>query len=91
MPYSGKNTIREVWDLERRLFWNRDRYHGWQRELVKAGIGISELEGIDKTCEQCEKQGLCFFGPDPYAHEIHDNDTPLWQCTFCYRESCDEI
>lgn len=31
--------------------------------------------GYGQDCD-----GIGRFGPDPYAEEIHDDPTPVWQC-----------
>ena len=31
------------------------------------------------------------FGPDPYAEEIGNDDTPVWECENCRHESAQDI
>lgn len=31
------------------------------------------------------------FGPDPYAQDIYDDDTPVWMCADCRDDSAMEI
>lgn len=31
------------------------------------------------------------YGPDPFACEIHNNETPMWICKYCYHQSCMDI
>lgn len=51
-----------------------------------------------ETCADCKRilpvgegEDEVEYGPDPYASEIYDDDTPLWQCGRCHRLSADEI
>ena len=45
-------------------------------------------EGI---CERCGTSINVTFGPDPYALEINDDDTPVWECANCRDESAGDI
>jgi len=46
----------------------------------------------DPKCERCGKQGDdVTYEPDPYAQEIRNNDTPVWMCADCRRESSRDI
>jgi hypothetical protein len=37
-------------------------------------------------CEQCLTHDNLAWGPNPYAHEINDDDTPMWLCEGCRQE-----
>jgi hypothetical protein len=42
-------------------------------------------------CLYCDATENLTWAPDPYAHEIHDDDTPMWLCDNCRQELRDEI
>jgi len=45
-------------------------------------------------CFRCEKAfplSEIFFGPDPYAQELFDDNTDVWLCSECCRESANDI
>jgi hypothetical protein len=42
-------------------------------------------------CESCGYQKDCTYGPDPFAEEIYGDSNPMWQCTDCHNNSCDDI
>ena len=44
-----------------------------------------------RLCEGCEQVKECTYQPDPFASEIHGDDTPRWQCDWCYQESSNDI
>ena len=43
------------------------------------------------TCEICGATDNLLWEPDPYAHEINDDDTPVWLCEDCRQELEDDI
>jgi hypothetical protein len=43
------------------------------------------------TCLSCEQEVECIWDADPYAEEIHNNSTPVWECVPCRRESARDI
>lgn len=47
-------------------------------------------ERNDGTCDRCNESAE-YFGPDPYNHEINDDDTPGWLCEDCLQESMEDI
>jgi hypothetical protein len=44
-----------------------------------------------RICESCGMEKECWFGPDPFAEEIHGDSTPVWQCGDCSYESMMDI
>lgn len=45
-----------------------------------------------ERCPQCDEvRDDLRYGPDPYQHEINDNDTPVWLCPDCYQDNADAI
>lgn len=45
-------------------------------------------------CEECGKelpQDEVTFGPNPFEHEVHDDDTPEWLCEDCRRELARDV
>ena len=42
-------------------------------------------------CEYCLTHDNLIWGPNPYAHEINDDDTPMWLCENCRQELADDI
>lgn len=42
-------------------------------------------------CPSCGEIKTISFGPDPYASEINDDDTPVWLCEDCYQERAWDI
>lgn len=45
-----------------------------------------------KKCPVCHKvKDDIEWGPDPYADDIHNDDTPVWECGDCRKTSADEI
>lgn len=34
---------------------------------------------------------MLYWGPDPFAEEIHGDSTPVWECANCLDESAMEI
>lgn len=47
------------------------------------------------VCEQHDTyypcKGELYYGPDPFAYEIYDDDTPIWLCALHADMSADEI
>ena len=46
-------------------------------------------------CEHCgrsdTKENPVTKGPDPFAYEIHDDETEIWECDNCREESAMDI
>ena len=42
-------------------------------------------------CDGCHEVKPCTLGPDPFAQEIHDDDTEVWLCEKCYQDRKDDI
>jgi C4-type Zn-finger protein len=42
-------------------------------------------------CPSCQQMKDCYWGPDPYASEIHNNNTPVWECADCRYQSAQDI
>jgi hypothetical protein len=43
------------------------------------------------TCITCGTTENLEYGPDPFAEEIHGDDTPVWECEACRYESARDI
>lgn len=78
----------------------REEQKNWIVQVTKAG-GIAKVmrsaEECDKLlnkniCEQCGQTGDdVTLSPDPYEHDINNDDTTVWLCSGCRQESCDAI
>lgn len=55
--------------------------HGWYRLTIV----------IPQPCFQCGATEGVSFDSDPFASEIRGDDTPVWGCVDCRRESLMEI
>lgn len=60
-----------------------------QLERMKATITWLEEEKRVR-CPICGEMGAT-YGPDPYAEEIGNDDTPVWECGDCRHESAMDI
>lgn len=62
--------------------------------MEKINEAIEILKGNHQCCA-CGEFGTpenpVTFGPDPYYQEIHEDDSPVWECERCRQESADEI
>jgi hypothetical protein len=45
----------------------------------------------EAKCVSCGTKVNLMFGPDPYAADIHGDDTPIWACDSCRTESAADI
>jgi hypothetical protein len=51
----------------------------------------------DEFCDHLDKKPCkcgswdTIYAPDPYNHDIHDDDTPVWMCERCREESALDI
>lgn len=76
---------------------DRAYYEGRIAELEDAlgDLGYREPERDGNGFPCCESCGECGptvgFGPDPYAQEINDDLTPVWQCAHCSYEHAQDI
>lgn len=72
--------------MDRRMAQDLDNYitGHWGEDSVSP----DPQEGV---CEQCGSTIDVTFGPDPYAQEIGDDETPVWLCAICIQESVDAI
>lgn len=43
------------------------------------------------TCVICKTVTLCTYEPDPYAEDVHNDGTPVWECAACRRAQAMEI
>ncbi len=43
---------------------------------------------VESICAHCGRTDDLMFGSDPYAHEIHNDDTLIWACFAC---RCDSL
>lgn len=62
----------------------------WCKELNQ----ILSQEG-EMKCTRCScsntKENPVTKAPDPYASEIHDDDTDVWECASCREQSALDI
>lgn len=49
-----------------------------------------ELTEEEQPCEECGNENAT-FGPDPYAEDIHGDDTPVWLCEGCSKSRAADI
>jgi len=55
-------------------------------------INMAKFIEQDKIkCDECENIATHIQEPDPFAEEIHGDNTPCNLCEGCYEESCMEI
>lgn len=52
---------------------------------------VVEDEPKPDKCPVCGEDKELFYGPDPYAQELYDDETPVWQCSDCAHESAMDI
>lgn len=45
----------------------------------------------ERECSSCGYIRVCAFGPDPFAAEIRQDYTPVWQCGECAYQSAMDI
>jgi hypothetical protein len=49
----------------------------------------------EPVCYHCGTEGTTdnpvTLGPDPYAYEINNDETEVWECASCRQDSCDDI
>lgn len=59
---------------------------------TKANRHAGESEPAKHRCVDCgcEGDGVT-FEPDPYAEEIHYDDTPVWMCDWCRIRSARDV
>jgi len=57
---------------------------------MKKQAHITEKQNIAR-CEICGSTKNVTFAPDPYACEIAHDNTKVYECDFCRRQSADEI
>ena len=58
----------------------------------KAWDAIGKITGeATPQCFRCGSFDKVSFSPDPYAHEINDDDSPVHQCESCAHESAMDI
>lgn len=44
-----------------------------------------------KVCDRCGTTENLEWGPDPYMEEIHDDNTPVWECATCREQARQDI
>lgn len=68
---------------------------GARAALLRVEGRPDKWEQIDKltTQQPCENCGAvdATFGADPYAYDVHSDDTPHWLCEQCRYESGRDI
>ena len=64
-----------------------------QRELLKRNKGgnMNGIKNPNPKCIFCETEDDLEYGPDPYASEICNNETDVWECHECRYQSAMDI
>lgn len=53
--------------------------------------GVYDPMKKEEKCVICGTKDNLEFGPDPYALEICDDDTEVWECSKCREQQAEEI
>ena len=61
------------------------------RERMEAMLATINETPAANYCEHCLKTEGLIWGPNPYAHEVFDDNTPMWLCQECRQELADDI
>ena len=85
----ARATIERYENALRKIASNRDALDADAAALRQ--IADEALNGPPIQCEYCGTEVDLIFAPNPYAHEINDDDTPLWLCQGCRQELADDI
>jgi hypothetical protein len=67
-----------------------EQYAALKEEIKRLNEEIAKLEKSGSVICSCGKRGAT-YGPDPYAADINDDDTPVWECEDCRHESAMDI
>lgn len=60
--------------------------------MTEAKMGNAEPKLERHRCVDCGCDGDdVTYGPDPYAEEIHHDDTPFWMCDWCRKASARDV
>ena len=53
----------------------------------------TDLEEVElPTCAlEPDCAGELSYGPDPFAFEVNNDDTPIWLCSYHYGQLADDI
>lgn len=49
------------------------------------------MDDLNEACKDCGSTENLNYGPDPYLHEICDDDTEYIMCEDCIKNACDDI
>lgn len=73
-------------------------------DLDRSSVRVSTIPGLAKktkvtvkekarkmTCPDCGDKTVCTFAPNPYAHDVNGDDTPVWMCENCRSRSAEDI
>jgi hypothetical protein len=71
-------------------------YGGWDATNLKTGRVVrirsaAKLRQEVHACCDCGTSNNLEFGPKPYASDVHNDHTPVWQCGACREKSAQEI
>ena len=67
---------------------------GLTSHLIWISVPVAGSSGggdVNEVCECCLTADDVTFEPDPFASEIHDDDTPVWMCASCREQSAWDI
>jgi hypothetical protein len=54
---------------------------------------VSDKQEEPRQCCACDERNVdeLEWAADPYAHEIMNDETPVWMCKRCRAEACRDI
>ena len=44
-----------------------------------------------RRCSHCGGTKDLSFAPDPYSSDVHNDDTPVWECGDCREQSAADV
>jgi hypothetical protein len=88
--YSSSVLIQEIANLRAQLAGEKATNARLQGMFNQATMRISELENPQKCC-RCGTTTDVSLGPDPYASDVNNDDTPVWECGNCRHESAMDV
>ena len=88
--YGTEQEIAAVLDI----LTPRQRMEALLKVLAELDYRDDKPATVDTSFAQCEYCGTSdnlTWAPNPYAHEINDDDTPVWLCQGCREELAADI
>ena len=59
--------------------------------LAEQPMTNADFTQDDARCESCGTTEDVVYGADPFAEDVHGDDTPVWMCGNCRYESAMDI